>query len=67
MVFSCHILHDNPGLSPHKNALIGGQRDFPKASRKAIRQGTLETVIKDVLWSIQGFYQINEVSLPRIF
>ena len=29
MVFSSHRFYDNPGLAPHIDALIGGQRDFP--------------------------------------
>ena len=34
-----------------------GDTTFKKASRTGIRQGTLEIVIEEVLWSILGSYQ----------
>ena len=45
-------LYDIPGLAPRMDALFCGQRDFQKASQTRIRQGTLEIVIEEALWSI---------------
>ena len=35
-------------------------------SEKAIRPGTLEIVIEEVLWSIRGSYKKYEVSLSQM-
>ena len=50
-------LYGMPGLAPRMDVLSWGRRDFQIASRTGIRQGTLEIVIEEVLWSIRGSYQ----------
>ena len=49
-------LYDMPGFAPRMD-ILRATRLSNKLSRIGIRQGTLEIVIEEVLWSIQGSYQ----------
>ena len=50
-------LYDIPWLAPRMNLLFWGWRDFQISISTGIRQGTLEIIIEEVLWSIRGSYQ----------
>ena len=50
-------LYGMPGLAPRMDVYPEGDATFKSASRTGIRQGMLEIVIEEVLWSIRGSYQ----------
>ena len=49
-------LYDTPVLAPRMNVYSEGQATFQEATQTAIPCGTIEIVIREVLWSIRGSY-----------
>ena len=65
MAFLCLSLYDTTELAPRMFFFSEGQATFKKATFESLPRGTLEIVIKDVLWSIRGSYSAIW-SLPLI-
>ena len=56
-VFISHLIRYARACSSNECFILRATRLFKKASRTGIRQGTLEIVIEEALWSIRGSYQ----------
>ena len=67
VAFLSHNLSETPGLAPLMNVLFWGRCDFPISfSCRDMSRNVWNRLYKEVLWSVRGSNQKNEVPLSRM-